>query len=97
MRAVEERGRERIWPGETLQHECIEGIKNITRDECSSVYLAAEKQPATLCCVTPLVCIFWSLQELKSKHTNSDGCEKKQQKNVKERNTEVFIACCFCC
>lgn len=33
MRAIEERGRERIWPEETLQHECTEGIKNIQRDE----------------------------------------------------------------
>lgn len=72
MRAVEERGTERIWPGETLQHECIEGIKNITRDECNSVYLAAEKEPATLRCVTPVVRIFRSLQELKSKHTNHE-------------------------
>lgn len=43
IRAVEAKGRERIWPGETLQHDCTGAIKNITRDECNHVYLAAEK------------------------------------------------------
>ena len=51
-----EKGRERIWPGETLQHECTGAIKNITRDECNSVYLAAEKEAAMLCFVR--VCVF---------------------------------------
>lgn len=88
MRAVEERGRERIWPGETLQHECIEGIKNITRDECNSVYLAAEKEPATLCCVTLVVRICSS---------SNQSIQTMKTEKMSEKQTEVFIAWCFCC
>lgn len=48
MRAIEEKERKKKCPGESLQHECSEAIKNITRHECNSVYLAMEEKPRTI-------------------------------------------------
>lgn len=85
-------GKRKNLPWEPLQHECTEAIKNITRDECNSVYLATEKEPATPCCVAILVAgIVWTLQELKSKQKNGERWK------TAEKQTEVFISCCCCC
>lgn len=71
-----------------MQHECTGAIKNITRDECNSVYLAAEKEPATPRCV--LHWSFVSFGHHRSSNQSRQSGERWKKKNGEEANRGVY-------
>lgn len=88
IRAIDVKGRERIWPGETLQHDCTGAIKNITRDEYTHVYLAEEK---ARCALLWYSYSFGHRRRRKSKQKNAERWKEARKANF------GVCSCWWCC